>query len=633
MNTSPIPRTPGIGHWMTLANLATAGAALLVTSVLLVAFQFIALRGALLEDVRVQARIIGDNSAAALLFSDRRANEETLAALGASPNVQAAAIFDLVRRPQAQYRRGNEAPVAAPGDALIAAGHEFGWKNLDVVESFAFDGRRIGFVVIRVGLDQLYSRLVGFAGLTLLISTGSLAAAFLLVSRMRRRVRSAEAHLDYLAHVDPVTGLPNRHAFNARLAFVLNKVDEFGGVVSLLLLDLDNFKVVNDTLGHHNGDLLLEQVAQRLSGTLRDADIICRIGGDEFAIVLESQSERTPSARVAQKILLALTAPFTLDVQEFYVTASIGISQYPRDAGDLQTLTRNADTAMYQAKGKGKNAFEIFDPEMDKRAQKRLSLETHLRKAIERGELLLHYQPQINQKDGQVIGVEALLRWDSPELGLVMPTDFIPVAEESGLIVPIGRWVLQTACLQAVAWQTAGLGSINVAVNLSVRQTKDANLMDDILDALQASGLPPDRLELELTETALMENVHANLEFMNRLQTEGIRLAIDDFGTGYSSMAYLKRFPIDQLKIDRTFVRDIPGDGEDEAIATAIIAMAHSLGLSVVAEGVETEAQLEFLRAADCDIMQGYYFSRPLTVEQFTSYLQANRMTGANLPA
>jgi diguanylate cyclase len=615
-----------LGQRVAMTNLVTAGAALLVASVALMLFQFFSLRNALVEDVSVQARIIGDNSSAAIIFSDRRASEETLFALDGSPNIQAAGIFNPARLPLATYRRGDAAPVAPPSDALIVAGHRFRMNDLHVVQSVNLDGRKVGYVVLRSSLDQLYSRLLGYAGLTLAVALGSLAVAYLLVARMRRAVKNAEAHLDYLAHVDSVTNLPNRHAFNGRLAFALSGVDQFGGAVGLLLVDLDNFKIVNDTLGHHAGDKLLTQVAQRLIEGLRSADIVCRMGGDEFAIIVESKGDAAESDGVAKKVLAALAAPFTLEDHEIYMTASVGISLYPEDAADLQTLTRNADTAMYQAKNKGKNAFEKFHPVMELRAQNRLALEANLRKAIERDEMLLFYQPQVDLRTGRIVGVEALLHWNRPEIGLVNPADFIPVAEESGLIVPIGRWVLHTACRQAADWRKAGLGTINMSVNLSVRQTKDEHLIGDILTELRESGLSPTQLELEITETVLMENVHANVALLDRLRTEGIRLSIDDFGTGYSSMAYLKRFPIDRLKIDRTFVRDIPGNGDDEAITTAIIAMGHSLGLSVVAEGVETEQQLQFLRAAHCDIMQGFYFARPMPADQITAFLRKRQV-------
>lgn len=611
----------GLGRWLTLANLASAAVALLVASALLIAFQFILLRKAMVEDLGVQAQIVSDNSVAALLFNDGRAGTETLEALAASPSIQAAGIFTPGGRQLASYTRGRAAPAAPPSGALIAAGHRFGFRQLELVRQVVSDGRHVGFVVVRASLDRLYGRLVGYVGLMLSIAAGSLAAAYLLVRRMRRRVKSAEAHLHYLAHVDPVTGLPNRHAFNERLLFALACVRQTGGQIGLLLIDLDNFKIVNDTLGHQCGDRLLKLVAQRLMDSLRSADVVCRIGGDEFAVILESDAD-TQGAHVSGKILAALADPFEVDEHEIYVTASIGISSYPQDAPDLETLIRNADTAMYQAKGKGKNAFEAFHPELDQRVQKRLALETSLRRALERGELMLYYQPQFSLKDGRLVGLETLLRWNHPELGMVSPAEFIPIAEESGLIVPIGRWVLRSACKQVAAWRAAGLGDVHVSVNLSARQTKDGQLIGDILAALHDAGMSPGQLELEITETVLMENVHANVELLHRLQTEGIRLSIDDFGTGYSSMAYLKRFPIDQVKIDRTFVRDIPGDGDDEAITTAIIAMAHSLGLSVVAEGVETEPQLDFLRKAGCDIMQGYYFAEPGTPERIESFLR-----------
>ncbi|MGE5649768.1 MAG: putative bifunctional diguanylate cyclase/phosphodiesterase [Bacillota bacterium] len=618
---APQTSAAGLGRWLTLANLASAATALLVASVLLIVFQFLLLRDAMVEDLGVQAHIVSDNSVAALLFNDGRAGTETLNALAASPSIQAAGIFTLGGRQLASYTRGRAAPVAAPAPSLLEAGHRFGVTRMELVRYVDSEDVHIGYVVVRAGLDRLYGRLLGYIGLTLSIAAGSLAAAYLLVRRMRRRVKSAEAHLHYLAHVDPVTGLPNRHAFNERLLFALSRVDRAGGSVGLLLLDLDNFKIVNDTLGHQCGDRLLELVAQRLVDCLRSADVICRIGGDEFAVILESDAG-TQGAVISAKILAALAEPFAVDVHDIYVTASIGISVYPQDGANLETLIRNADTAMYQAKNKGKNAFELFRPELDQRVQKRLSLEVNLRKALERGELELYYQPQFSLKDGSLVGLEALLRWNHPELGMVSPAEFIPVAEESGLIVPIGRWVLCTACRQVAAWREAGLGDVHVSVNLSARQTKDSLLVEDILEALRETGMSPGQLELEITETVLMENVHANVELLQRLQTEGIRLSIDDFGTGYSSMAYLKRFPIDQVKIDRTFVRDIPGDGDDEAITTAIIAMAHSLGLSVVAEGVETEQQLDFLRKAGCDIMQGYYFAEPGTPERIQAFLR-----------
>ena len=358
--------------------------------------------------------------------------------------------------------------------------------------------------------------------------------------------------------------------------------------------------------------------------------MICRIGGDEFVVIVEPAHDDTEPDLVARKILRALAGAFVVDGHQLFVSASFGVSVYPQDAGDAAAIVRCADIAMYHAKSKGKNAYEVFHEEMAHKASKRLALEANLRKALQNNELSLHYQPQIDVRSGRMIGMEVLTRWTCAELGgPVSPAEFIPVAEESGVIVPLGRWVLQTAVRQAAQWRSAGLleDIEHVAVNLSACQTKDAQLMAEIQGLLHETGLPPRLLELEITEGVLMENVHANMELLHSIQAAGIHLSIDDFGTGYSSMAYLKRFPIDQLKIDRSFVNSVPGDGA--AIAKAIIAMAHSLNLSVVAEGVETEEQVAFLSDAGCDVMQGYFFARPMPAGQLEELLRERRMWAA----
>jgi len=624
MTPPDTPQTKRISRWVTFVNLATSIAALLVTCSLLIVVQFFSLRSALLDDVDVQAKITAENSAAALIFNDAKACQDTLRALSGSHSIEAASVFTHEMKVLASFEREGVPPVDVPPPQLVEAGYHFGFRNLHLVRRVEVGGQKTGMVVVRASLDGLYRRLVGYAGLTLAVSMASLVVAYLLVARMRRVVRKAEAHLDYLAHIDPVTGLPNRHAFNEQLRLAISKVEQFGGEVELLLLDLDNFKMVNDTLGHPAGDALLKLVGQRLVSGMRSSDLVCRTGGDEFAIILESFGARTEARGrvVAEKILNVLSTPFAIDSHDIYVTASIGSSVYPGDAPDLETLTRNADAAMYLAKERGKNTYEQFRSELDRRAQKRLSMETSLRKALERNELLLYYQPQVSIADGSIAGVEALLRWRHPELGILGPDEFIPIAEESGLIVPIGRWALFAACKQVAAWSAAGLGQMRLSVNLSARQTRDVHFVEDVIAALRQANMPPSQLELEITETILMDNLEVNVNLLNRLQTEGIKLSIDDFGTGYSSMAYLKRFTVDEVKIDRTFVRDIPGDRDDEAITTAIIAMAHSLGLWVVAEGVETQEQLAFLRNAGCDIAQGYLYSRPCPATDFENYLR-----------
>lgn len=629
INAAPFNRTRRLSQWMDLASLVTAGAALLVAGTLLTIYQVVSLRGALVQDLQVQARIIGDNSVAALLFTDPTAAQETLSALAYSPSVKGAAIFSESGSPLAVYQASGQTAPAMPDGPLLAEGHRFSAAEVLVAQPVKHDARTVGTVVLRVSLDQLWRRVLGYIGLTLAVAIGSLAISFVLVTRMRRMVRHTEAHLDYLAHSDPVTGLPNRHAFNARLAFALSKVDQFGGMVGLLFLDLDNFKSVNDSLGHQNGDRVLKLVSQRLIGILRTTDTICRIGGDEFAVILESTISSKESEAVATKLLTALGAPFVIDNTDMYVTASIGLSMYPADTTDLQALTRNADTAMYQAKSSGKNAFERFHPDMEQRAKKRVQLENSLRKALERDELRVFFQPQISIATRRIVAVEALLRWEHPQLGLIQPLEFITIAEESGLIVPLGKWVLEAACQQAARWSAEGMRELSMAVNLSVRQMREESLVEDILSVLDRTGIAPGQLELEITETVLMENVDENVRLLNQLKAKGVRIAVDDFGTGYSSMAYLKRFPIDQLKIDRTFIADLPDDVEDKAITTAIIAMAHSLGVIVVAEGVETAAQLAFLEENGCDRVQGYFLGAPLPGPHITALLRAQQESNA----
>jgi diguanylate cyclase (GGDEF)-like protein len=625
---TPLPNIslrPGpLGSRVARSNLMVAGAALAVAGVLLVLFQYIALRGALLDDLQVQARMTGNNSTAALLFGDQRAAAETLAGLALSPAVQSAAVLDRAGRPLAGYQRdGAAAPALTP--QLLAERRHFSGATLEVLEPVSANGEMIGSVVIRASLAPLYQRLTGFAGFTVAAALAALGLAWLLVARMRAAVRKAEQHLHYLAHVDPITSLPNRNEFNERLAACLKRADRQHTAVGLLLLDLDNFKVVNDTLGHNCGDLLLQLVAQRLRGTLRAHDIICRIGGDEFVVIIEAAEAASEADTVARKILRALSEPFQIEHHLLHVSASIGVAVYPAHGDNALSLMRGADTAMYYAKSLGKNGYETFLPEMALRAHKRLKMEANLRRALQENQLTLHYQPQIDVRSGRMTGIEVLCRWTCPELGTVSPAEFIPVAEESGVIVPLGRWVLQTACRQAAAWRGQGLFDdiAHFAVNLSAAQTRDVGLMDEVLALLKETGLPAGVLELEITEGVMMDNVNANLALMQRIQEAGIHLSIDDFGTGYSSMAYLKRFPIDQLKIDRSFVSDVPGDGA--AIATAIIAMAHSLNLSVVAEGVESAQQVAFLREAGCDIMQGYYFARPMAAPELEALLRERR--------
>ncbi|MHB8728271.1 MAG: sensor domain-containing protein [Sulfuricaulis sp.] len=433
----------------------------------------------------------------------------------------------------------------------------------------------------------------------------------------------AQQRLQFLAHHDALTSLPNRAMFLERLDHALTRARWTQRPLAILFLDLDRFKNINDTLGHDIGDSALRVTAERLKSCVREGDTVARLGGDEFTVLLEDIANSDDVPAIAQKITDTLSRPFDLDGREFTITTSIGISLYPSDGDDSLKLLRNADTAMYRAKDQGRNKFQFYSAEMSAKALEKFMIENSLRHALDREEFLLYYQPQVDLSTGSIAGVEALLRWRHPELGLIPPAQFIPVAEETGLMKSIDEWVLRTACTQARAWQSAGLPSVSMTVNLSGRTLSESGLADAVGKNLRATGLAPRFLELEITESVIMKNAQATVEMLESLSRMGVRLSIDDFGTGYSSLSYLKRFPIDTLKIDQSFVRDITTDADDASIVTAIVAMGHGLGLKVIAEGVETQGQLAFLRNQGCDGMQGFLFSRPLPAAELTRLLQS----------
>ncbi|MBC7804311.1 MAG: EAL domain-containing protein [Candidatus Parcubacteria bacterium] len=436
--------------------------------------------------------------------------------------------------------------------------------------------------------------------------------------------KQAEERVLRLAHYDALTGLPNRSMFHQRVGQAIARARRSERQLAILFIDLDRFKNINDTLGHDAGDRALNEIATRLRGCLRETDTVGRLGGDEFVVLIEELPDPAQVALVAQKVLAEVERPVALDEQEVHITTSIGIATYPADSEDLQGLMKNADIAMYRAKEHGKNNYQFYSAQMNVHTLERLAMESDLRRALERNEFVLHYQPKIDLATGAVGGMEALLRWRHPVRGLVAPAEFVPLAEETGLIVPIGQWVLRTACEQNRAWQAQGLSSLCVAVNLSARQFSQETLLQDVARVLSDTGLDASLLELEITESMVMRNPAHAVALLDSLKAMGVRLSIDDFGTGYSSLSYLKRFPIDNIKIDRSFIQDLPADGEDAAITRAIIAMAHSLRLTVVAEGVETDKQRHFLHQHGCDEMQGFLFSRPLTAEDFLRLLQGS---------
>lgn len=432
------------------------------------------------------------------------------------------------------------------------------------------------------------------------------------------QLKQSEARLERLAHYDPLTELPNRLLVRSRLDHALEQAQRQGNLVGVLFVDLDRFKMVNDSLGHPAGDELLVAVAQRMRARLRGMDTVARLGGDEFLVVLENLTHAEDAAGVAQALILTLEQSFVLSSgKEVYIGASIGISLFPSDGTNAAELIRNADTALYQAKDQGRRTYWFYTEALTRAAHERLELEHRLHRALEQNEFILHYQPLIDLASGLIIGAEALVRWQPPGEALITPDHFITVMEETGLIISLGEWVLRTACMQVRAWMDAGLGSFMIAVNLATRQFRHRDIVGQVVAALAETGLPPECLELEITESGIMEQGERSEIILQALKETGVRLAIDDFGTGYSSLAYLKRFPINKLKIDRSFVRDIPMDRNDMEIAATIIAMARNLHLEVLAEGVETPAQRDFLRTQGCDSYQGYLYSPPMPGDAF----------------
>jgi diguanylate cyclase (GGDEF)-like protein/PAS domain S-box-containing protein len=435
------------------------------------------------------------------------------------------------------------------------------------------------------------------------------------------RLKQGEEHLYQLAYNDTLTGLPNRMLFRERLQHALLQAGRSGSRVALLYLDLDRFKFINDSLGHDVGDRLLKEVAVRLAASVRESDTVARLGGDEFTVMIEQIELSEDAAVVAQKIVHGLSQPYSVEGHEIYTSVSIGISVFPEDADAAPVLLKNADTAMYRAKEQGRARYQFYSAEMDAYARDRMWLDVNLRRALERRELELHYQLLMSVTQGVPTKVEALLRWHHPERGWISPAEFIPLAEDTGLITSISEWVLREGCEKSSAWRAAGLTGLVLAVNLSAHQLRQQSLVALVARVLEDTGLDPSRLELELTETQLMQNAAAAIAVLEELKALGVRIAMDDFGTGYSSLSYLRRFPLDAVKIDRSFIASITSDPADAAIAQAVIAMAHTLGLEVVAEGVETAEQLALLRNWQCDTAQGYYFSSPMTSDDMARFL------------
>lgn len=488
----------------------------------------------------------------------------------------------------------------------------------------------LGAIEVNIPVDRVEAIAIDQARhtlwLVLSISLVGLAVAAWYAFHDSRRKQALAMQYERQAHYDDLTGLANRSLFQEAARQSLRRATRDGRMVGMLFVDVDHFKRINDSLGHQFGDMVLQQLAQRLSSSLREVDLVARHSGDEFTVLLHGEADSLNLIQVAQKVLAVVSQPMQLGTHELFLSASVGISCFPQDGHDVETLLKNADIAMYRAKESGRNHHEFFSVEMNSRALETLTITNGLRQAVERDQLLLYYQPRVDARSGVVTGVEALLRWRHPELGLLDPLRFIRHAEDIGMIEPIGYWVLETACARARAWDSVGIAPVPMAVNLSTRQFRAPNLVENVADILRRTGIDPRRLELEITESVLMQQPQAAEMVLERLHEMGVTIAIDDFGTGYSSLSYLKRFPIDYLKIDKSFIDGLPADNNDRVITGAIISLARNLNVKVVAEGVETEEQKNFLAGLGCDELQGFLFARPVPAEEIEPLLRRSRI-------
>ncbi|MBW8466213.1 EAL domain-containing protein [Acidovorax sp.] len=626
---APAPLLPPIllSSRLVATGILSAGLALLTVVLALTAMDYWSTRSSMLQDSRVEAAIVADNISAAVMFRDTGTANEMLGALRSSSMVLAAGVYDNNGVLFAHYvrERDPEFPTTLRAAGMHGALERSSWERLEIARAIpgaVGTANPLGTLYIRKSMRELHTRLALRFVSALLVAVCAMGVATAMVLRSRAAVREAEHRLHTLAHTDAVTGTGNRHAFNERLAAELEQARSQGHRVALVYIDLDNFKTLNDTFGHAAGDGLLRPVAQRLQSVVRSDDTIARLGGDEFALILRLDMDDAALEKYAQRIIGVFQAAYSEVGQQMNVTGSAGIATFPDDAPDINALVSNADTAMYRAKEMGKNRCVRFEPSMNQAVVRRQTIEHALRAELEQqgGGLALHYQPLFAARGQNLVGAEALLRWTHAELGTVSPLEAVSVAEDCGLIVPLGYWVLRTACRDAARWTTRG--PLRVAVNISARQLGDPQFLERVMDILREEGLPAHLLEIELTETVLMENMEAGAHTLHRLSQLGIHLAIDDFGTGYSSLAYLRQLPMRRLKIDRSFVRDLPEQEHSRTIVTAIVALAHGLGLQVTAEGVETPQQADYLVQQGCDVLQGYVFARPMPVSQFLA-LQA----------
>ena len=684
-----------IQNKLLVINLSATTVALLFTLVMTVRSEYITSRDAAMESLMVHARMVGNNSTAAIILNDKKGAKKILRAFSESADVRKAILFDAAGISLARYYNDSSNTNSYIASAMEPYADTFGLgtyiqnsrllidDEIEITQDIYFDKKLIGRLIINADISHLYDDIAKYTINKASIALIGLLLALLLLIKLRKRIvqpireltqlmdtvtqhndysirsenksddeigvlsdnfnkmlahiqlndeklahelsegSKVQVHLDKLAYYDVTTNLPNRHFFQERLNKAVERAVTTQEKMALLFLDLDNFKIVNDTLGHKVGDQLLRQASSRLSNVLRRGDYICRVGGDEFAIIIENIDEIDITHIIIDKCLEALSKPFVFGEHKFFIGVSIGASICPDDATTANNLLVNSDIAMYEAKVRGKNDYQFFSPEMNEAQSIRYQLESELRHAINKNQLELYYQPQISSDSGLLIGVEALMRWNHPEKGMIMPDRFIPIAENTGLILLIGEWLINTACEHGNLLSISGLDNtaITIAINISGLQIQEKSFVDKINKALDRSGMDPSLLEIELTESTLMEDSESVINKMKQLQNKGVNFSIDDFGTGYSSMSYLKSFPISKLKIDKSFIFGLPQSNEDMAITRAIIAMAHGLNLKVVAEGVEHKDQVELLRSHKCDVFQGYYFSKPLTFKALLELL------------
>ncbi|MDP2367603.1 putative bifunctional diguanylate cyclase/phosphodiesterase [Rhodoferax sp.] len=600
-------------------SLLSTGLALVIAFILLMVHQYVVGRAMMIEEFQIKAMIIGANSAAALVFDDPKAAQETINVVRLTPRVVGGGLYRADGVRLAETSDGTwRAPDRLEGAPKATA---YGLAGGYLREDVRVEGTKVGTLLMRVSFSGLYWRMLEYAVGVVGIAGVALTLAYRLTGRLRRRMARAEEQMDQLAFYDQVTGLPNRRFFERELRLAVARVTRESGGAALLLIDVDDFKKVNDSFGHEVGDKVLRMIGTRMTGVLRPTDVVARIGGDEFGAILHGLTDTENAAKVARLMIDAVGEPFPTEPTPTHVGLSIGVAMLPADGSDPAVLLRSADMAMYVAKRHGKNGFQFFSEHIDARVRGDLQLEAGLRQALKDGGrgLWVAYQPQLDAHSRQLLGVEALLRWQRDDGQLVSPGEFIPVAERSGLIVELGDWVLSQICRDLQLMRGAGLELLKISVNVSPRQLlRGPGVVDSFCRTLLEHGEPVERFEFELTENALMEE--GGSVVLEAFRAAGFSLSIDDFGTGYSSLGYLKRFQVGALKIDQSFVHGLPSDGENAAIVSAVIQMARALNIVVVAEGVETEAQVEFLCACGCHVLQGYLLGRPMPAVELVSY-------------